>query len=127
MDYAEAQAIESGEVLRPDHAADTYMHGTALQLLIRYGFVNEDDVVETHIVRGKPRRRLCVKPEHKQSRSFQRLCDLLAQGHAEMARRRLEAVEGRHHPTLKHAFFQPGLALGKWRDGFSVSSRLPRM
>ena len=86
------------------------MHGTALQLLIRYGFVSEDDVVETHIVRGKPRRRLCVKPEHKQSRSFQRLCDLLAQGHAEIARRRLEAVESRHHPTLKHAFFQPALA-----------------
>ncbi len=108
-DYAEAQAIESGEALHPDHAVNTYMHGTALQLLIRYGFVNEDDVVETHIVRGKPRRRLCVKPEHKQSRSFQRLCDLIAQGHAEMARRRLEAVESKHYPTLKHAFFQPAL------------------
>ena len=110
--YVEAQAIESGEALRPDHAADTYMHGTAIRLLVRYGFVNANDVVETHTVRGKPRRRLCVRPEHKQSRSFQRLCDLLAQGHAEIARRRLEAVESGHHPTLKPTFFQPALTHG---------------
>lgn len=109
LDYIEAQAGETGEPIYPDHAADTYMHATALQQLIKYGFVDDSDVFETYTVRGKPRRRLRIKPEYSQSQDFQRLCDLLAQGHAEMARRRLEAVELGHYPSLKHTFFEPAL------------------
>lgn len=120
QDYDEADALAVGDEDRAlrysEQSAASAFHRTALEQLIKYQFVDRQEVEES--VPGKGRQngrsvvRLRLAEELTSSPQFRRLANKLAQASAEIARRRLQANSENRHPALDNPLFAPALISG---------------
>lgn len=127
-DYDEADACAVGDATRAsrysDRAVTFAFHQTALEQLVKYGFLNRSDVEEA--VNGEGRQsgqisiRLRLPDELASTPQFQRLSIKLAQANAEIARRRLYANSENRHPNLHNPLFERA-----FRSDVKVNPRKP--
>ncbi|TCP61083.1 phage integrase family protein [Rhodovulum bhavnagarense] len=115
LEYDRADALHVGDESRaqeyPDQDIQVVYHLTALRQLIKYNFLDHAEFEETVTSKrkGSKVKRLRVTAELRANPHFQRLADRLAAAHAEMARRKLEAVSDQRHPSLQNPAFGPAL------------------
>lgn len=117
LDYDEADALAVGDEGRAsrysEQIAVSAFHRTALEQLIKYHFVDRQEVEETVPGEGRQKgqmvARLRLTDDMSRSPQFQRLANKLAQANAEIARRRLQANSENRHPSLENPLFAPAL------------------
>ena len=115
FEYDRADALQVGDESRaqeyPDQDIQVVYHLTTLRQLIKYNFLDIGEFEEevTSKRKGSKVKRLRVSAELQTNPYFQRLADRLAEAHAEMARRELEAVSEQRYPSLHNPVFAPAL------------------
>ncbi|WP_157255841.1 MULTISPECIES: site-specific integrase [unclassified Shinella] len=120
QDYDEADALAVGDEGRAarysDKSVASASYRTAIEQLIKYQFVDRQEVEEIVPGEGRQKGRMVVRlrltDDVTGSPQFQRLANKLAQANAEIARRRLQANSENRHPVLDNPLFAPALQPG---------------